>query len=384
MKFTVVCFGLFLAGGCLIGPGSLGAAPATADCEDHLKLIHQAIQQHRRDHKELPKRLSDLVPAYFTDPNILYCPNPISTGTSAARVGKTTADLDTSYYYEFSLAPSSVPGRTERDRKSAQMSLIGSEVPIVRCFLHEPDLKSGRKILNLSFGGEVYKSQLVWENNYTNLVHRSDLSFPPLLRNTAVRVVQIHPRPVSAHPNQVDLSEFYNASLSKPWLSDPEHHLAPFASEKKALHPVAFDARGVIQLAGQTIGISTFPDEIKGLSIDSTCRNLHFLNGSAGAALPGTAVGHYVVHYQDRQVHQIPIVYGDHLLDAWNVSQGPVTNAQPAWETVIEKNGAANRAVRLYRLTWENPRPNIRITAVDFISSKSTAAPYLLAITAED
>ena len=42
-----------------------------------------------------------------------------------------------------------------------QMKLAGSEVPLVRCLLHEP-------ALNLSIGGKVYSSAVYWELNFTN------------------------------------------------------------------------------------------------------------------------------------------------------------------------------------------------------------------------
>lgn len=42
------------------------------------------------------------------------------------------------------------------------MKLVGPEVPLVRCLLHEP-------ALNLSMGGNVYESPVYWELNFTNV-----------------------------------------------------------------------------------------------------------------------------------------------------------------------------------------------------------------------
>ena len=51
---------------------------------------------------------------------------------------------------------------TMRQWKQQQMTLVGSEVPLIRCLLHDP-------ALNLSFGGKVYESQVYWELNFTNV-----------------------------------------------------------------------------------------------------------------------------------------------------------------------------------------------------------------------
>jgi hypothetical protein len=54
------------------------------------------------------------------------------------------------------------PKMTMREWKRQQMELVGPEVPLVRCLLHEP-------ALNLSMGGKVYESPVFWELNFTNV-----------------------------------------------------------------------------------------------------------------------------------------------------------------------------------------------------------------------
>ena len=58
---------------------------------------------------------------------------------------------------------------TTRDWKKQQMGLVGSEVPIVRCLLHEP-------VLNLSFGGKIYESPLFWEKNFLDVATMKDFA----------------------------------------------------------------------------------------------------------------------------------------------------------------------------------------------------------------
>jgi hypothetical protein len=52
---------------------------------------------------------------------------------------------------------------------------------------------------------------------------------------------------------------------------------------------------------------------------------------------------------------------------------------RPAWQT----NAPGNLTVRLFTTTWENPRPDVAIAAVDFASTLTRAAPFLVAVTAE-
>jgi hypothetical protein len=47
------------------------------------------------------------------------------------------------------------------------MKLVGANVPLVRCLLHDP-------ALNLSIGGKVYESPVFWELNFTNSTKLED------------------------------------------------------------------------------------------------------------------------------------------------------------------------------------------------------------------
>jgi hypothetical protein len=139
-----------------------------ARCKKNLAAINTAIQAYRRERQTLPNSFSDLVPKYLTDTNVLICPVTRRTGNQSA-FGLLDAKVYSSYLFEF--APVDIPEvvkgawpgpkMTMRDWKQQQMKLAGSNVPIVRCLLHEP-------ALNLSVGGTVYESPVYWELNFTN------------------------------------------------------------------------------------------------------------------------------------------------------------------------------------------------------------------------
>lgn len=137
-------------------------------CRANLEKINRAIQAYRRDHKDLPNWLSDLYPQYLPDPNVFICPVTRKTGRLSA-YGPLDPEIYCSYSYEFAPDPLWTPNSMSvRDWKRQQMAVIGSDVPIVRCLLHDP-------VQNLSFGGRIYESGLMWEDNFTDVVRREDL-----------------------------------------------------------------------------------------------------------------------------------------------------------------------------------------------------------------
>lgn len=164
--------------------GQIGIAPTTAvntnqyspssdkaeaaSCKKNLETINAAIQAYRNAEQNFPNALSDLVPKYLADTNVLICPVTKRTGNQSP-FGVLDPKIYCSYLYEF--GPTEIPAvvkgawpgpkMTMREWKQQQMKRAGSNVPIVRCLLHDP-------ALNLSVGGTVYESPVFWELNFTN------------------------------------------------------------------------------------------------------------------------------------------------------------------------------------------------------------------------
>src|SRR5437868_5324331 len=134
-----------LAVSLLLFPSTIRAVDsAEADreaCRKNLDTIYKAIQAYRTDHKDLPAWLSDLVPKYIKDPNVLTCPVVRRTGT-VETFGIEDPRISTAYTYEFADTPipKSIAGgadHTMKEWKRRQMGLIGSKVPMVRCHHHK-------------------------------------------------------------------------------------------------------------------------------------------------------------------------------------------------------------------------------------------------------
>ena len=137
------------------------------ECTANLKHIFEAIRAYRSDHNDLPNWLSDLVPQYLTNQNVLVCPISKRTG-EFPQFGFFDPKLRVSYLFEFCTerVPPNLWGgstMTMREWKTKQMGLIGPEIPMVRCPMHDP-------VLNVGYDGGIYGSELTWERKYARRI----------------------------------------------------------------------------------------------------------------------------------------------------------------------------------------------------------------------
>lgn len=367
------------------------------ECINHLKLIYDAVQAYRMDHKDLPNWLSDLVPQYLPDANVLICPACKRTGKSEPP-GMADPKIACSYLFEFSPQPlgkalPDSPKTTRREWKRRQMGLVGSVVPIVRCRNH-------KEVLNLAFDGTIYDSGASWENLLTNRINVVQLNpthiFADLERGTnaadgpgsATRDPRFPPRDPTAKPGEIDLTRYYNAALTQSWHGNENNDLASLPSGLQTFGGVEFDVRGIVQLSSKTPAAKNYPPQIKGIKINRKCRTLHFLHaagfGSQGSE--GKQIGAYVIHYATNQMRlEIPIIYGRDVRN-WHKPAGEKSSPGELAEVWTGENPiskASNGAIRLFETTWTNVAPNVRIDTIDYVSAMLTPAPFLIAITAE-
>ena len=145
------------------------------------------------------------------------------------------------------------------------------------------------------------------------------------------------------------------------------------------------------------------PLRIDGIEVGRTFEKLHVLQSAGWGAFgqPGDATGHFVadgvpigyyeLHYEDNSVAAIPIVYGVDVRDWWSVwdNYKPCPRSQVAWKGNNARLAPAAEAanaefpLRLFLTTWENPKPDLKVNSIDFISLNQTAAPFCIALTAE-
>jgi hypothetical protein len=129
-------------------------------CRANLEKIGKAIESWKKEKGEVPNWLSDLVPDHLADEAVLRCP-VYERAIERGLFGMKDPKLEVSYLYEFCLSPIPFPGRSDQTTMRAwkleqEKEFSGGVLPMVRCWLHE-------RVLNLSYGGEIYTSGPNWE-----------------------------------------------------------------------------------------------------------------------------------------------------------------------------------------------------------------------------
>ena len=184
-----------------------------------------------------------------------------------------------------------------------------------------------------------------------------------------------------------------NARLEDDWQKRNEKeptgkNLARLPKGVGSYAGVDFDVRGVVQLSSLAFGSSEveYPEQITGIRIYRRCDRVHFLHGTGGIAEEETQIGSYIIHYSDQRKVELPIVYGKDVR-TWQFgpkSPNQVETGAIAWIGTQEySERIPGSGLRLYKNTWENPNSDVEITTIDFVSSMTDAAPFLIAITVQ-
>jgi eukaryotic-like serine/threonine-protein kinase len=242
-------------------------------------------------------------------------------------------------------------------------------------------LLSGHKLDPTGALAPVENPELEREWNYMRAAHPEAFETPRWQHANA-----IPGRSSAIGRASIDLSAHFNALLSEagnPAATNSE--VLPRGLQK--FDGVEFDLRGVVQLAGTTLmawGTRVFPEAMAGIAIGERCNRLHLLMSTTAFSEGGTRVASIFIKYDDGSVHEMPIVAGEHVGDwqTWPTAAKP-PRAREVWTGRQVPSRTWSRSLSWYKVTWENPRPDVVITQIDFVSAMTGAAPYLLAITVE-
>jgi hypothetical protein len=152
---------------------------------------------------------------------------------------------------------------------------------------------------------------------------------------------------------------------------------------------------GLVQLQGGLLSgrenlyrgpsMEAFAWEKAGMKIGRAIAGASWLQGTAWPATAGETAGWLVWHYADGSSERTPIVYGANTArfwaEPWQI-KGEDGFATPVW-TYHETEGdvGKERWLRIYRQDWANPRSDVVITSLDFVSNRECpASPFLIAV----
>ena len=195
----------------------------------------------------------------------------------------------------------------------------------------------------------------------------------------------------------IDLQKHANKEVTSNFAGGDETNvLKDFPTGEKKFGDVTFAVGKKLIVLGSTAQKGD-PEKVEGIPVGRAAHKLHFLHangygggpnteGSAWHVPDGTRIGTYTVRYEDRSTAEVPIVYGEHTRDWFYIDgEKEPSRAKVAWTGENEFATGVGAKIRVYRMTWDNPRPDKKIAAIDFSSKKedTPAAPFCIAITAE-
>jgi hypothetical protein len=110
---------------------------------------------------------------------------------------------------------------------------------------------------------------------------------------------------------------------------------------------------------------------------------LHFVGGVRFDPVKGEGVATNRIHYSDGQTIDVPVIAGRDLAKWWFRPGESTDGLDVVWTGSTPKAADDGNKIRLLHFAWSNPRPEVVIESLDFISAVGKAAPFLVAITAE-
>ena len=245
-----------------------------------------------------------------------------------------------------------------------------------------------------SYAMDYWQGRLTQEQEAIGVAEAEGSASPP------IDDLFLPPRSPQCEPGLVNLAPHYNLRLDA-WLyptdddARTDFSLSAFPAGRVTLLGVPFDARGVVltrafePLGGVFQEIwECFPVKVEDIQVNQRVRKIHILHGTcpSNAVSDGTVVGGYVWHFADGTIHKQPIVYGRDLRDWWMPnSERPVDleRGRIAWTGDTPLATKSDARVRLYLTSYLNPRPELEVSHIDFVSKMTQAAPFLVAMTVE-
>ncbi len=186
----------------------------------------------------------------------------------------------------------------------------------------------------------------------------------------------------------VDMTPFMNRKLADTkghdgWLGyGPGLDMSSFPMDQEVFGETRFQVRengegeAALLLAGKFNPEGRFPESVRvDLEQPRRASELHFLSAAAFRAGEKTRAGTIKIVYTDGKSEEEPLIHGENLFAYTDNRVGP--DARIAWEGTTE----SGKAVKMWDLSWRNPRPKKKIAAIELHSANSEAAPIIMAIT---
>jgi hypothetical protein len=184
----------------------------------------------------------------------------------------------------------------------------------------------------------------------------------------------------------VDLQPKANQKLKEPFHGSTDgNDLAELKEGKQTLEGLKFNiGKSLIQLANDNLK-DQLPEKVEGIKVEAKFAKLHILQATGHSVEDDTVIAKYVLHYADKSEETIEVVYGKDVRDWWR--GGDVkepTRGKVAWKGSNESAKSNGASIWLFSFTWKNPKPDKKVVSIDYVSTLTGAAPFVVAMTLED
>jgi len=139
-----------------------------------------------------------------------------------------------------------------------------------------------------------------------------------------------------------------------------------------------------------------YPAEVDNIRIDRSCAKIHLLH-AANWVYPqdfGTVAAQLVVHYTDGSTREIKLITGQTVCDWWGTlfqtgvdpaTQQMAPGTERAWtgSNPFIRRVWKDESLILYKTTFANPQPGVPVASVDYVSTLTEVAPFLVGLTVE-
>jgi RNA polymerase sigma factor (sigma-70 family) len=199
----------------------------------------------------------------------------------------------------------------------------------------------------------------------------------------------------------INLKPYINTALTDSPVSSAgnnENNLAELPQGTHIFAGVPFDVEGSIQLMGTELKEfnKSFPVEVDHIPIGQRCAKLHLLQGAnwVYAKNFGTLAAKLVLHYTDGSTREIDMITGDTVFDWWGplfqtganprtLQMAPGTERAWAGSNPYISKFWKDESLILYKTTFENPQPDVVVSNLDYVSTVTEVAPFLVGLTVE-
>lgn len=228
----------------------------------------------------------------------------------------------------------------------------------------------------------------------------ADKVWPVERAATLARLKMRQAIPVLSHCQAIDLRPVANASLADSTdgpatgrtQTAASNNLSELAPGWRHFGGVPFNIQGKVQLAGALPPVSQnlFPARVS-IPIARRCDRICLLHGACNVGYNGQTAASLLLHYVNGTRAVINLVAGEDLMDWW----GPIYKTQAPHasphspKTVLAWTGSnpgirqnnPDFSLRLFQSTFANPHPQLEIASIEYASTLSGAAPFLVAMT---